>query len=145
METPTRTGKEAVATLRQFAETVRVFLESQPSARDLDASAAWLEEMSAHLARWAQMNGLAESVIATLQYGAVKAMPEEDWKRIKNSSTMQAAYVAGMYPNTTAVCREVANIGQALRTASENTRTLLSSYRLEREIDSRHVRQAATT
>lgn len=137
------TGEETYRQLTAFAEECRVFLDSQPPANDLDASARWLERLNSYSGRWAHMAGLAEAAIAILFRETVAAMPAdgEEWKKIKNSSTSQEKYVHGKFPKMVTACRDVMSLGYILRAAGDNTRTLIASYRLEREIDSRQVRQ----
>lgn len=141
------TGEETYKQLTAFAAECRVFLDSQPGAGDLDASSRWLESLNALYGRWAQMNGLAKAAIAILFRETIAAIPadSEEWKKIKNSSTAQMNYVQGKFPKMVTACEDVSQLGYVLRSAADNTRTLISSFRLEREINSRtQVRQTAS-
>jgi len=138
------TGEETYKQLTAFGSECRAFLDSQPAASDLDASSRWLESLNALYGRWAQMNGLAKAAIAILYRETIAAIPadSDEWKKIKNSSTAQINYVQGKFPKMSTACEDVIQLGYILRSAADNTRTLISSFRLEREINSRtQVRQ----
>jgi polysaccharide pyruvyl transferase WcaK-like protein len=62
----------------------------------------------------------------------IRDMPEEEYKRVKHSSTLTDFYVKGKYPKATAIFEQCRSVKQLLLTTSELYRTLLSSFRQER-------------
>ena len=126
--------------LTNFLSQVKKLTGSQPPASDLDAVDRFMRNLNAIYARWAHLNGVATSVLSQLTYQTLKEIGEEDFKRIKNSSTLTTEYVQGTYPEITALCIEIQQTGYVLKSVADNYRTLVSSYRLEREIDSKTIR-----
>ena len=126
--------------LKAFLSQANKLLKSQPSASDLDGADTFLRNLNAVYARWAKVNGDASGMLSELMYEAIKAMNDDEYKRIKHSSTLTTEYIQGTYPETYALCTEVQQMGYVLKSVADNYRTLISSYRLEREIDSKQVR-----
>ena len=135
-------GKAQLRKLSEFARLLRDFLDAQPPAKELDASSAWLNEFNAMNARLAEMEGMAEGFISQLTYEAIKAMPDEEYKKIKNSSTLVTHYTQGKFPGATRIVKTILAYKKVMISAADNTRTLMSSYRQEMEFERRtQVRQ----
>lgn len=129
-----------------FLESTRMLLENQPPASDLEASDSWLRELNAVMGRAAQMRGKAEAMQATLTALALQSLDvsSDEYRKLKSSSTLMSLYAASLRPKMWALTVEAIQIGYILSSAAENTRTLMSSFRLEREIESRTtVRQSS--
>jgi len=62
----------------------------------------------------------------------ITTAPEEEYKRIKHSSTLTDYYVKGKYPKATAIFEQCRAVQKLLLVTSDNYRTLLSSFRQER-------------
>jgi polysaccharide pyruvyl transferase WcaK-like protein len=73
-----------------------------------------------------------ESIYSQLLMMCIRDMAEEEYKRIKHSSTLTDYYVKGKYPKATAIFEQCRGVKQLLLTTSELYRTLLSSFRQER-------------
>lgn len=116
---------------RVFLDTLNTFLENQPPADDLDASSDWLIDLNAHYSRWAQVQGDIETMYAQLVHLEISGMDEDEFKKIKNSSTLTDLYIKGKYHVVSRILGELQNKGKVLAQASENTRTLLASWRQE--------------
>lgn len=123
----------------KFLESTRLLLENQPPASDLDASDAWLRELNAVMGLAAQMRGKAEAMQATLTALALQSLDiaSDEYKKLKSSSTLMSMYAASLRPKMWALTVEAIQIGYILSSAAENTRTLMSSWRLERDIEAR--------
>ena len=119
---------------RVFLDTLNAFLESQPPADDLDSSSAWLIDLNAYYSRWAQVQGDIETMYAQLVHREISGMEEDEFKKIKNSSTLTDLYVKGKYHVVSRLLVELQNKGRVLAQVSENTRTLLASWRREQEM-----------
>ena len=138
-------GKAIYEEIKFFSVETNDFINSQPSAKNLDASEKFLRRLNAVHARHAEIAGKAESFFNALMYHAISTMSDEEFKKIKNSSTLTERYVIGKYPKAGAVYKEIERLGRVLQSTAENTRTLLSSYRLEREFDLKtRVRQRSS-
>jgi len=131
------TGQDQIQAMRDFCDTIRLFLDDQPPAKELDATAAWMVELNAIYARLAEMEGIAEGFISQLTYHAISEMPDDEYKKIKNSSTLTLRYIQGKFPEQTRVVNTILNYRKVLQTAADNTRTLMSSYRQEMEMQGR--------
>lgn len=130
-------GNAQIKKLAAFANDLRAFMDEQPPAKELDASAAWLAELNAMYARLAEMEGIAEGFISQLTYNAIKGMDDDEYKKVKNSSTLVTRYIQGMHPGAVRVVATILNYKKVLQTAADNTRTLMSSYRQEMEMQGR--------
>lgn len=130
-------------TFDTFISQSAKLLKAQPPANDLDAVDTFFRNLNALYARWAALNGQAESALAEITLNAIKEMPDEEYKRIKNSSTLVTEYTRGMYPELVTRCLEIQRLGTVFRSIGENYRTLVSSYRMEREIASRTIKNTA--
>lgn len=130
-------GKEQIKQMRYFCDALRTFLDEQPPAKELDATAGWLTELNSMYARLAEMEGMAEGFISQLTFHAISEMPDEEYKKIKSSSTLTTRYIQGKFPDQTRVINTVLNYRKVLQTAADNTRTLMSSYRQEMDMENR--------
>lgn len=124
---------------QKFLYNTNELLQNQPPASDLDLSDAWLRELNATMGRAAMMCGKAEAMQATLTKAALEDLDitSDEYKKLKNSSTLIGLHAAGRWPQMWALTVEAVKIGYYLTAAAENTRTLMSSYRQEREIEAR--------
>lgn len=123
----------------KFLDSTRLLIQNQPPCSDLGASDAWLRDVNAVMARAAQMRGKAEAVQATLTKAALEELDikSDEYKKLQGSSTLKAIHAAGRWPEMWALTVETIQIGYILNYVAENTRTLMSSWRLERDIESR--------
>lgn len=128
------------AEFKTFLSQVGKLMKQQPSASELDKVDTFMRNLNAMYGRWAHLNGIAKSVLSQLVYTTLKGISEEDFKKIKNSSTLTTEYVQGAYPDITAIATEVQQTGYVLKSVADNYRSLISSYRLERELDAKNVR-----
>lgn len=135
------TGPEVARSIRVFLSDLRSFMDRQPGAYDLDGCAAWLQELNTYYARWAQVWGQTEGLYAGLVYHEIANMGDEEYKKIKNSSTITDLYVKGKYRVHAALYSEMDKWGKVLQAAADNTRTLLASYREERKMEPRTTTQ----
>lgn len=117
----------------KFLLSLGKLFKGQPSAADLDASDKFLRNLNVMYARWAQLDGKAQGLLAVIMHEQIKSMSEDDYKKIKSSSTLTTSYIEGSYPEICAKAHEVKNMGYVIRTTADNYRTLISSYRKERE------------
>jgi polysaccharide pyruvyl transferase WcaK-like protein len=78
------------------------------------------------------ISGMNESIYAYLMMTCIKNMPDEEYKKIKHSSTLTDYYIKGKYPNATAIFEQCRAVQKLLIVTSDNYRTLLSSFRQER-------------
>ena len=131
------TGRDMTAEVRAFLADLHAFLNSQPPADDLDGSAHWLQSLGVYYARWAQVWGMTEALYAGVVHHEIANMDVEEYKKIKNSSTLTDLYVKGKYRATAALYAEMDKMGRVIQAAADNTRTLMASYREERRMEPR--------
>jgi len=127
-------NNQAMLDVKAFCEDIAAFVASAPSGNDLDAVSAWFQELSAWYARYTEIAGKSERIYTEMLMKTIKNMPEEEYKRVKNSSTLTDQYVRGMYPMATAIFTQCSAIKTMLTTVSDNYRALLYSYRQERNM-----------
>jgi hypothetical protein len=134
-----KNGKQQIEALKQFNMNCFALIDNQPPCSDLNDSDTWLRDVNTMYSRCAQMTGIAKAFQAQLMTATINKIDVDGdtWKKIKNSSTMIEKYVAGLYPGYWAICEETLSLYKALAHVCENTRTLMSSWRLERQIDSK--------
>jgi len=118
--------------IKAFCEEVNTWVSVAPSAEDLDSCDEYLRQLSAYYSRYTVISGMNESIYSYLMMTCIRDMPEEEYKRVKNSSTLTDYYVKGKYPKATAIFEQCRAVKQLLLTTSELYRTLLSSFRQER-------------
>jgi len=123
------TGQEMYAEIKSHLMTVDDLLCNQPSARDLEATDEWIRDVHSMAARHDHVAGLAKSFEAILIAYTIDNMTEEEYKRVKTSSTIFTAYVAGKWPKAAAVIEEAKHKGKTILAAMDDTRSLLSSFR----------------
>jgi len=118
--------------IKAFCDEVNAWISTAPSAEMLDECDEYLRQLSAYYSRYTVISGLNESIYSQLLMMCIRDMPEEEYKRIKHSSTLTDYYVKGKYPKATAIFEQCRAVKQLLLTTSELYRTLLSSFRQER-------------
>ena len=123
--------------IRGFLVAVTELMKTQPPANNLDESEKFLRNLNSYYAGYAQMMGKAESFYNAIAHNVINTIEDEAWKKIKNSSTLTDRYITGKFPRAGAVYNEMKTLGHVFRTVAENYRTLISSYRQEREFELR--------
>ena len=118
--------------IKAFCDEVNAWISTAPSAEMLDECDEYLRQLSAYYSRYTVISGMNESIYSQLLMMCIRDMPEEEYKRIKHSSTLTDYYVKGKYPKATAIFEQCRAVKQLLLTTSELYRTLLSSFRQER-------------
>ncbi len=130
-------AKQTLKAAREFLESAELLLSSGPGADDLDGMSAWIASMNAAFARWAQLAGECETIYARLAQLEISQISEEDFKRIKGSSTLTELWVKGKYPDAWSVVIRMERMGKVFTEVLQNSRTLLASWRQEREFEIR--------
>jgi replicative superfamily II helicase len=118
--------------IKAFCEEVNAWISTAPSAEMLDECDEYLRQLSAYYSRYTVISGMNESIYSYLMMSCIRDMPEEEYKRVKHSSTLTDFYVKGKYPKATAIFEQCRAIQRLLIVTSDNYRTLLSSFRQER-------------
>ena len=118
--------------IKAFCEEVNAWISTAPSAEDLDSCDEYLRQLSAYYSRYTVISGMNESIYSYLMMTCIRDMPEEEYKRVKHSSTLTDFYVKGKYPKATVIFEQCRSVKQLLLVTSELYRTLLSSFRQER-------------
>ena len=118
--------------IKAFCDEVNTWISVAPSAEDLDSCDEYLRQLSAYYSRYTVISGINESIYSQLLMSCIRDMPEEEYKRIKHSSTLTDFYIKGKYPKATAIFEQCRSIKNLLVITSDNYRTLLSSFRQER-------------
>jgi hypothetical protein len=135
-------AKDTLSQARAFLANAETLLSSGPGADDLDGMAAWISEMNAAFARLAQLAGECEAVYARLVQHELSTIEDEELKKIKHSSTLTELWVRGKYPEAYATVAKMERMARVFTEVLQNSRTLLASYRQEREFDLRtQIRQ----
>jgi len=120
--------------IKSFCDELNVWLETAPSAEHLDECDEFLRQLSYYYARYTVIHGINESIYANLLMKCIRDMSEEEYKRIKHSSTLTDMYIKGLYPKATAIFEQCRALKQLMIITSDNYRTLLSSFRQERAL-----------
>ena len=89
--------------IQSFCEEVNTWISVAPSAEMLDECDQYLRQLSAYYSRYTVISGMNESIFAQMMMSCIRDMPEEEYKRIKHSSTLTDYYVKGKYPKATAI------------------------------------------
>jgi len=118
--------------IKNFCEEVNAWITTAPSAENLDECDEFLRQLSAYYSRYTVISGINESIYSQLLMMCIRDMPEEEYKRVKHSSTLTDFYIKGKYPKATAIFEQCRAIKNLLTITSDNYRTLLSSFRQER-------------
>ena len=118
--------------IKAFCDEVNAWISTAPSAEMLDECDDYLRQLSAYYSRYTVISGMNESIYSYLMMSCIRDMPEEEYKRVKHSSTLTDFYVKGKYPKATAIFEQCRAVKQLLLITSDNYRTLLSSFRQER-------------
>jgi polysaccharide pyruvyl transferase WcaK-like protein len=118
--------------IQAFSDEVNTWISVAPSAEHLEECDEYLRQLSAYYSRYTVISGMNESIFAQMMMSCIRDMPEDEYKRIKHSSTLTDYYVKGKYPKATAIFEQCRGVKQLLLTTSELYRTLLSSFRQER-------------
>ena len=118
--------------IQAFLEELNAWITTAPSAEDLEECDDFLRQLSGYYSRYTVISGLNESIYAQLMMSCIRDMPDEEYKRIKHSSTLTDYYVKGKYPKATAIFEQCRAVQKLLLVTSDNYRTLLSSFRQER-------------
>lgn len=130
-------AKDTLNTARNFLEQAEMIIREAPRADDLDAATDWLHRFNVAAARMAQLLGEVETVYARLVQHEISGISEDDWKRIKGSSTLTELWVKGKYPEAYSVFARLQATNRAFQEIAQNTRTALASWRQEREFELR--------
>jgi hypothetical protein len=118
--------------IKNFCDEVNAWISTAPSAEHLEECDEYLRQLSSYYSRYTVISGINESIYSQLLMICIRDMSEEEYKRIKHSSTLTDYYVKGKYPKATAIFEQCRAIKQLLLITSDNYRTLLSSFRQER-------------
>ena len=118
--------------IQSFCEEVNAWITTAPSAEHLEECDDFLRQLSAYYSRYTVISGINESIYSQMLMTCIRDMPEEEYKRIKHSSTLTDYYVKGKYPKATAIFEQCRVLQKLLLITSDNYRTLLSSFRQER-------------
>ena len=118
--------------IKAFCDELNTWISVAPSAENLEECDEYLRQLSAYYSRYTVISGMNESIYSQLLMICIRDMPEEEYKRIKHSSTLTDYYVKGKYPKATAIFEQCRAVKQLLLITSDNYRTLLSSFRQER-------------
>ena len=118
--------------IKNFCEEVNAWITTAPSAENLDECDEFLRQLSAYYSRYTVISGINESIYSQLLMMCIRDMPEEEYKRVKHSSTLTDFYIKGKYPKATAIFEQCRAIKNLITITSDNYRTLLSSFRQER-------------
>ena len=118
--------------IKGFCEEVNTWISVAPSAEHLEECDEYLLQLSAYYSRYTVISGMNESIYSYLMMTCIRDMPEEEYKRVKHSSTLTDFYVKGKYPKATAIFEQCRAVQKLLLVTSDNYRTLLSSFRQER-------------
>ena len=118
--------------IKAFCDEVNAWISTAPSAEMLDECDEYLRQLSAYYSRYTVISGMNESIYSYLMMSCIRDMPEEEYKRVKHSSTLTDFYVKGKYPKATAIFEQCRSVQKLLLVTSDNYRTLLSSFRQER-------------
>lgn len=120
--------------IKAFCDEINAWIESAPSAEYLEQCDEFLRQLSSYYARYTVIHGINESIYANLLMKCIREMTDEEYKRIKHSSTLTDMYIKGLYPNATAIFEQCRALKQLMLLTSDNYRTLLSSFRQERAL-----------
>jgi hypothetical protein len=118
--------------IKAFCDEVNTWISVSPSAEHLEECDEYLRQLSAYYSRYTVISGMNESIYSQLLMMCIRDMAEDEYKRIKHSSTLTDYYVKGKYPKATAIFEQCRAVKQLLLITSDNYRTLLSSFRQER-------------
>jgi polysaccharide pyruvyl transferase WcaK-like protein len=118
--------------IKTFCDEVNAWITTAPSAEHLDECDEYLRQLSSYYARYTVIAGMNESIFAQLLMTCIRDMAEEEYKRVKHSSTLIDFYIKGKYPKATAIFEQCRAVKQLLTVTSDNYRTLLSSFRHEK-------------
>ena len=118
--------------IKNFCDEVNAWISTAPSAEHLEECDEYLRQLSSYYSRYTVISGINESIYSQLLMICIRDMSEEEYKRIKHSSTLTDYYIKGKYPKATAIFEQCRAIKQLLLITSDNYRTLLSSFRQER-------------
>jgi DUF438 domain-containing protein len=118
--------------IKNFCDEVNAWITTAPSAEHLEECDEYLRQLSSYYSRYTVISGINESIYSQLLMICIRDMSEEEYKRIKHSSTLTDYYIKGKYPKATAIFEQCRAIKQLLLITSDNYRTLLSSFRQER-------------
>jgi polysaccharide pyruvyl transferase WcaK-like protein len=118
--------------IKAFCDEVNAWISTAPSAEDLDSCDEYLRQLSAYYSRYTVIAGMNESIYSQLLMICIRDMPDEEYKKVKHSSTLTDFYIKGKYPKATAIFEQCRSVKNLLVITSDNYRTLLSSFRQER-------------
>jgi len=118
--------------IQAFLEELNAWITTAPSAEHLEECDDFLRQLSGYYSRYTVISGLNESIYAQMMMSCIRDMSDEEYKRIKHSSTLTDYYVKGKYPKATAIFEQCRAVQKLLLVTSDNYRTLLSSFRQER-------------
>ena len=118
--------------IQAFLEELNAWITTAPSAEHLEECDDFLRQLSGYYSRYTVISGLNESIYAQMMMSCIRDMPDEEYKRIKHSSTLTDYYIKGKYPKATAIFEQCRAVQKLLLVTSDNYRTLLSSFRQER-------------
>lgn len=128
----------------KFLRDIDDLLQNQPSAEDLKSSTEWLTMLNGMYSRWSQVHGEVQSLYARLIYTMISAMSDEEYKKIKTSSTLTDLYIRGKYPEFSEVHERLTVMEKVLSQVSQNTRTLMSSWRAQNDFSNRQSSAEST-
>lgn len=113
----------------RLKDRVKLLFENQPSADNIHAVKEWLETATQIEYECIDVKQDLAREIAKLDYQNMSKIPDSDWNRIKNSSTMQIKYLEGQRPIETGWMTWCEPTIKLLTESMYNYRTLLASLR----------------
>ena len=81
--------------IQAFLEELNAWITTAPSAEHLEECDDFLRQLSGYYSRYTVISGLNESIYAQMMMSCIRDMPDEEYKRIKHSSTLTDYYVKG--------------------------------------------------
>lgn len=133
--------------LQGFAMSIDAFMDGQPPGDDLDACSDFLRELHSLFATVSQKSGEAETLFNMRVMQVISDTnpeTEEAIKKVKNSSTLTVAYVAGKYPNEYSIWQRLNGYLQLFKLTSDDYRTLISAYKSQKELEMSGIKQTAS-
>jgi len=106
--------------IQTFCDEVNAWITTAPSAEMLDECDEFLRQLSAYYSRYTVISGINESIYSQMLMTCIRDMPEEEYKRVKHSSTLTDYYIKGKYPKATAIFEQCRAMQKLLLVTSDN-------------------------
>jgi hypothetical protein len=132
---------ETTSGIANYLNDLEVFLNSTPSATDIEGMFTYLGEMRAHYGTLAHVIGLTKVQRATLIAGIVDKTEKEVYSRIKNSSTLVVEYAESKDQNTAFIYHKAEFMKRALQDATSQITTMIAFRKEELRLSGSGVKQ----